>query len=90
MAALLHRGIPIGGTDRFSINTVKQIFNCRSCKKGGDVIDLVMFIDGIDFNAAVEKLTGKPPAKLNGHADKPIETGRIADMRRHIHLRRFS
>jgi phage/plasmid primase-like uncharacterized protein len=30
-----------GGTDRFSINTRKQLFNCRGCRKGGDVIELV-------------------------------------------------
>jgi DNA primase len=56
-----------GGTDRFSINTAKQVFNCRHCKKGGDVIELVMFADGIDFRSAVEKITGSPPPKANGH-----------------------
>jgi hypothetical protein len=30
-----------GGRDRFSINTRKQLFNCRGCRKGGDVIELV-------------------------------------------------
>jgi phage/plasmid primase-like uncharacterized protein len=27
-----------GGTDRFAINTNKQIWNCRGCQRGGDVI----------------------------------------------------
>src|SRR5689334_21358337 len=27
-----------GGTDRFAINTSKQIWNCRGCQRGGDVI----------------------------------------------------
>jgi hypothetical protein len=57
-----------GGTNRFSINTAKQVFNCRHCEKGGGVIDLVMFKDGIDLNAAVEKITGRPPPKMNGAA----------------------
>src|SRR6516162_4996575 len=26
-----------GGTDRFAINTNKQIWNCRGCQRGGDV-----------------------------------------------------
>src|SRR5271169_4124650 len=35
-----------GGDDRFSINTEKQVWNCRGCGKGGDVIDLARHIDG--------------------------------------------
>jgi DNA primase len=29
-----------GGTDRFSVNTVKQLWLCRGCGKSGDVIAL--------------------------------------------------
>src|SRR5690242_9834357 len=47
-----------GGRDRFSINTVKGVFNCRGCQARGDVIDFVMFVDGCDFNTACETLTG--------------------------------
>jgi hypothetical protein len=48
-----------GGTDRFSINTKKQVFNCRGCgAKGGDAIDLVQFLDGRGFREAVEILNG--------------------------------
>jgi len=35
-----------GGDDRFSINTSKQVFNCRKCGGRGDVIALVQFLDG--------------------------------------------
>jgi hypothetical protein len=49
-----------GGRDRFSINTRKQVFNCRG-DEGGDVIDLVQHLDGCDFNTAVETLVGRPP-----------------------------
>ena len=38
-----------GGDDRFSINTAKQVFNCRQCGGRGDVIDLVRWLDGVDF-----------------------------------------
>jgi putative DNA primase/helicase len=51
-----------GGDDRFSINTVKRVFNCRGCKATGDVIALVQFLDNCNFNAAVETLTGGRPA----------------------------
>lgn len=53
-----------GGDDRFSINTGKQIFNCRGCSVGGDVIKLVEHLDGVDFTHACQTLTGEP--KPNG------------------------
>jgi Protein of unknown function (DUF3631)/CHC2 zinc finger len=58
-----------GGDDRFAINTKKQIFNCRGCGKGGDVIELVEHLDGVDFNTACAQLTGQPPPKANGKAN---------------------
>jgi putative DNA primase/helicase len=48
------------GEDRFSINTRKQVFNCRGCGGHGDVIALVQFLDDVDFKAACETLTGEP------------------------------
>ena len=49
-----------GGDDRFSINVKKQVFNCRQCGgKGGGSIDLVMFLDGCDFDRAVAHLAGE-------------------------------
>jgi putative DNA primase/helicase len=48
-----------GGVDRFGINLKKQLWNCRGCKRGGDVIDLVRLLDGCDFVAAVKTLTGE-------------------------------
>jgi putative DNA primase/helicase len=55
-----------GGEDRFSINTKKQVFNCRGCGKSGDAIALVEFLDGVDFVRACETLTGEPAPKSNG------------------------
>jgi DNA primase len=49
-----------GGTDRFSINTKKQGFNCRGCQTGGGVIELVKFLDDCDHREAVRRLVGKP------------------------------
>jgi hypothetical protein len=49
-----------GGDDRFSINTTKQLFHCRGCDVGGDVIKLVEHLDGVDFAHACQKLTGDP------------------------------
>jgi hypothetical protein len=55
-----------GGDDRFSVNTAKQVFFCRQCGARGDVIDLVMFLDGCDFVHAATALAGEPPPKTNG------------------------
>lgn len=55
-----------GGEDRFSINTAKQVFNCRGCGAKGDVIALAQFLDEVDFVHAVETLTREPPPKANG------------------------
>jgi DNA primase len=58
-----------GGDDRFAINISKQVFNCRGCGASGDVIELVKFLDGVDFNVACETLTNETPpkvARLNG------------------------
>jgi hypothetical protein len=48
-----------GGTDRFGININKQVWNCRGCAKGGDVIAVVQHIEGSTFGVAVETLTGQ-------------------------------
>jgi putative DNA primase/helicase len=64
-----------GGDDRFSVHTQKQIFNCRGCGVGGDVIALVQHLDGADFTAACTTLAGAPAskAKLNGkHRLRPF------------------
>jgi hypothetical protein len=47
-----------GGTDRFAINTRKNIWNCRGCSKGGSVIDLVQHLEEMDFRQAIELLLG--------------------------------
>ena len=48
-----------GGRDRFSINVKKQVFNCRGCDRGGDVVALVQHLDNCDFKAAVVTLAGE-------------------------------
>jgi hypothetical protein len=55
-----------GGEDRFAINIQKQVFNCRGCGAGGDVIKLVEHIDKTDFLTACETLTGEPRPQPNG------------------------
>jgi Toprim domain/CHC2 zinc finger len=45
-----------GGVDRFSINTKKNVWNCRSCARGGDIISFVQHIDGCDFATALRTL----------------------------------
>jgi hypothetical protein len=47
-----------GGRDRFGVSVAKQLWHCRSCNTGGDVIELVRHIDGCDFRTAIQTLTG--------------------------------
>jgi hypothetical protein len=61
-----------GGTDRFAVNIKKQVWNCRGCGKGGDVIGLAQHAGGAMFAEAVAALSGetqisfkRPPRKRN-------------------------
>lgn len=63
-----------GGRDRFSINVKKQIWNCRGCAVGGDVITLVRHLDGADFTTAVRLLAGGGHASAS--APSPVATYR--------------
>ena len=58
-----------GGDDRFGINTTKGVWNCRGCGKGGDVIELVQHLDGVDFKTACTTLAGEAPPKPNGRGN---------------------
>jgi DNA primase len=74
-----------GGTDRFSINLKKQLWNCRGCGLGGDVIDLVQHIDQCDYRAACETLrlddrptsSSPPPPVSRQNNDNSANAGRI-------------
>jgi hypothetical protein len=49
-----------GGRDRFGVDLLRGLFNCRGCGTGGgDAIALVQFLDGCDFLDAVETLAGE-------------------------------
>src|SRR6476619_3465818 len=48
-----------GGTDRFGVHLIRQVWNCRGCGVGGDVIDLVRHLDRCTFTTACETLIGE-------------------------------
>jgi phage/plasmid primase-like uncharacterized protein len=52
-----------GGRDRFAVNIAKQVWNCRGCQRGGDILDLVQHLDNCSFRAAVQTLTGEQPRR---------------------------
>jgi len=73
-----------GGTDRFSINTKRRVFNCRGSGQGGDVIEMVRHVRGCDFIAACEEITGEPPPRGDSHkreSDPDIERERREEKR---------
>jgi hypothetical protein len=71
-----------GGRDRFGVNTRKQVWNCRGCDQGGDVVALVQHVEGLSFREAVERLSGehaepsrvKPLLRPQGATQKPTTT----------------
>jgi hypothetical protein len=48
-----------GGTDRFGAHLIKQVWNCRGCGVGGDVLDLVRHLDRCTFTTACKLLIGQ-------------------------------
>jgi phage/plasmid primase-like uncharacterized protein len=58
-----------GGTDRFSINIRKQVWYCRGCGDGGDVIKLVMHLGRVDFRQACAILTGDDVRPVAQHQE---------------------
>ena len=46
-----------GGTDRFNVDPYRNLWICRGCREGGDVIKLVRHLDGCSFSEAVKLLT---------------------------------
>lgn len=55
-----------GGRDRFGVHARKGIWHCRGAGRGGDAIALVQYLDGADFLAACETLTGRAPPQGEG------------------------
>jgi hypothetical protein len=53
-----------GGTDRFNVDPRKNLWICRGCRVGGDVIKLVQHLDGCSFASAVEMLVSEERQKL--------------------------
>jgi len=58
-----------GGNDRFHVKGDR--FYCRQCyPRGGDVIDLIMWVEDISFQEACQRLTGHAPS----FSERPIPT----------------
>ena len=74
-----------GGDDRFAIknNIKKQLWNCRGCGVGGDVIDFVRHVDGCDFAHAIGSLTGdgarKPARAVPADREENIDERKNLD-----------
>lgn len=45
-------------TPSFTVSPEKQIFHCFGCGVGGDVIEFLMRMDGIDFQSAINRIGG--------------------------------
>jgi hypothetical protein len=67
-----------GGRDRFSINIRKQLWNCRGCGRGGDVIDLVRHLDGVGFNEA-RRILGNDSERPIIRPQRPVISREVTD-----------
>ena len=74
-----------GGTDRFSINPRKGVFNCRGAR-GGDVIAMVEHVEGVAFLQAVQWINGEPPP--DGRQDSPEDRQRARRRREELERKR--
>jgi hypothetical protein len=69
-----------GGTDRFSVNTRKQVFNCRGGSDGGgDIIKMVCHCLGSSVAEACERITGKPRPDNSRDESMEERAARIRD-----------
>lgn len=80
------RGVPCpgcGGTDRFSVDTGKNVFLCRASGAAGDPIDLVRHVHDCGFAKAIDMLAGRAalPARPARKAD-PSDRFRQDERRR--------
>lgn len=55
---------PLGGhddkTESFFVSPAKRRYKCFGCERSGDIIQLVMELEHVDFREAVESLRAKP------------------------------
>lgn len=68
------------GTDRFSINPSKNLWNCRGHRGGRGAIGMVMHIAGLSFTQTCEALTGEQ--NPTGKAAQPISEAERAERNR--------
>lgn len=77
-----------GGTDRFFINRVKNYFACRKGGTAGDAIDLVEYVDGVEFLDACSRLTGEPIPDREAEGPDPAVMAAREAARREARLHR--
>jgi putative DNA primase/helicase len=71
-----------GGVDRFGVNVRKQIWNCRQCGVGGDIIKFVQHVDGCDFSVAIDTLVGSTARATPRAKPAPVQRDDDDDERR--------
>lgn len=54
-----------GGRDRFGINPGRGVFVCRSSSSGGDGLALVQYVQGCDFQGALDFLVGEASGTID-------------------------
>ena len=67
-----------GGDDRFNVDPSRNLWICRGCRAGGDVIKFIQHIDGVSFAEAVELLVSEERQKTAADSSVLADLQRIA------------
>jgi hypothetical protein len=67
-----------GGNDRFNVDPYRNLWICRGCREGGDVIKLVRHLDGCSFGEAVELLASEERQQFAASSSVLADLQRIA------------
>src|SRR4051794_31017847 len=60
----------------FSVHLTKNLFNCFSCKRGGNAIDLVVLLEGLDPSSPMDvRKAALKLAELCGISGTPPQNG---------------
>ena len=73
-------------TPSLSVDPVKKLYHCFGCDAGGDAIDFVRELDGLDFVAAIEVLADRYGVQLEVADEDPREAERRARRERLLAL----
>lgn len=72
-------GHPNDDTPSFQVSIQKQVYHCKGCGKGGDVVSLVMVTRGLRFHEAMKELSSITGVALVDDVKAQKKRGKVAE-----------